>query len=80
MQILNTPFVLYKNIPQERYSPFKDRHIPIHVRNLETFKKNKENENKKIENEIFQKKVAQYIKFKKNETAINNHFKLLNII
>ena len=80
MTILKENFVLYKNIPSERYSPYKDRHIPIHLRNLETVKKNKKTEARKVENEILQKKVEQYIKYKKIETAINNHFKLLNII
>ena len=80
MPILKKPFVLYKNIPSERYGPYKDRHILIHDRNLETIKKNKKNEARKVEHEILQKKVEQHIKYKKIETAINNHFKLLNII
>lgn len=80
MKILNKPFVLYDNIPSRRPSPYKDRHIPIHIRNLVIVKKNKKNEIRKIETEILQKRVAQHIKYKKIETATNNHFKLLNII
>lgn len=74
------PLVLFKNIPSERYSPYKDRHIPLHARNLEMVKTRNKIEKRMIEKETLQKRTEQFIREKKIETAINNYFKLLNII
>jgi hypothetical protein len=74
MTIGSKPFVLFKNIPS------KDRHIPIHARNIEAFKKRQKVEKRMIEKEELQKRTEQFIREKKIETAINNHFRLLNVI
>jgi hypothetical protein len=74
------PFILLKSIPSERYAAYKDRHIPIHARNIEELKKRHKVEKRMIEKEELQKRTEQFIKEKKLEAAINNHFKLLNII
>lgn len=74
------PFVLFKKIPSERYAAYKDLHVPIHARNIEELKKRHKVEKRMIEKEELQKRTEQFIKEKKLEAAINNHFKLLNII
>lgn len=80
MTIGSRPFVLFKNIPSERYAPYKDRHIPIHARNIEALKKRHKVEKRMIEKEELQKRTEQFIREKKIETAINNHFRLLHVI
>lgn len=73
-------FVSFKNIPAERYVPYKDRHASIHAHNIEELKKRHKVEKRIIEKEERQKRTEQFIKEKKLEAAITNHFKLLNII
>ena len=80
MKILIKSQVSFKSLPPERYAPCKDRHIPIHIRNIEAAKKNHKNNKQKIEKDVLLKKAEQFIRYKKIETAINNHFKLLNVI
>lgn len=80
MTIGTKPLALFKNIPSERYSPYKDRHVPIHARNIEAIKKRHKTEKRMIEKEELQKRTEQFIREKKIETAINNHFRLLNVI
>lgn len=80
MTIGSKPFVLFKSIPSERYAPYKDRHIPIHARNIEAAKKRQKVEKRLIEKEELQRRTELFIREKKIETAINEHFRLLNVI
>lgn len=73
-------FVLYKNIPSERYIPFKDRHRPLHVRNQEFIKERMKTEKrtnlKEMANDI--KEEIRYQRKLDKEYAA--HKRLLNII
>lgn len=80
MTVALKPMALFKSIPSERYTPYRDRHIPIHARNMEVSKKRLKTEKNLIEKETLQKNITQYVRVKKIETAINNYFKLLNVI
>ena len=74
------PYALFKNIPKERYTSYKDRHIPIHTSNLEAAKKADKTEKRLLEKEELKQRTQAFIKEKKIETSINNYFKLLNIV
>ena len=80
MRYESKPLALFKSIPKERYSVYKDRHAPIHTRNLEAAKKSHKSEKRLAEKEDLKKRTQEFIKEKKIETAINNYFKLLNIV
>lgn len=79
--ISKTTLVFYKHIPAERYAAYKDRHRPIHARNIEVIKKRMKVEKRTREREVVthtQKEITRERKIEK-EYAISRH-RLLNII
>lgn len=74
------PFILLKNIPSERYTPYKDRHIPIHARNQEVIKKRLKTEKKLIERNEHEKLRLEILREKKVEKEMAAQYKLLNVI
>ena len=80
LMIEKTVFVLYKNIPSERYAPYKDRHRPIHARNQEVIKTRMKVEKRLIEHENAER-IKEEIRFERRiEKEIAAHKRLLNII
>lgn len=80
MTYKSKPLALFKNIPSERYTQYKDRHLAVHNRNLEATKKTQKAQARMTEKEDLKIRTQEFIKEKKIETAISNYFKLLNIV
>lgn len=73
-------FVLYKNIPSERYTPYKDRHRPIHARNQD-FIKNRIKTEKRSNLKEMVKEINEEIRYQRRiEKEYAAHKRLLNII
>lgn len=73
-------FVLYKNIPSERYTPYKDRHRPIHVKNQEVIK-NRMKIEKRANLKEMAKDIKEEIRYQRRiEKEYAAHKRLLNII
>lgn len=73
-------FVLYKNIPSERYTPYKDRHRPIHVKNQEVIKNRMKTE-KRANLKEMAKDIKEEIRYQRRiEKEYAAHKRLLNII
>lgn len=73
-------FVLYKNIPSERYTAYKDRHRPIHVKNQE-FIKNRMKIEKRANLKEMAKDIKEEIRYQRRiEKEYAAHKRLLNII
>lgn len=80
MTINSRPFILLKNIPSERYVPYKDRHRSIHAHNMEVIKHRHKTEKRKLER-YDEKKLAEKIEYeKKVEKEVAQQYRLLNII
>lgn len=73
-------FIIYKNIPSERYSLHKDLHRPIHARNLDVVKKRIKLEKRLMEKEIIENVNAEIRYQRRIEKEYAAHKRLLNII
>lgn len=73
-------FVIYKNIPSERYAPYKDRHRPIHARNQDVIKSRMKLEKRLMEKEIVEDMKEQIRYQRRVEKEYAAHRRLLNII
>lgn len=73
-------FVIYKNIPSERYAPYKDRHRPIHTRNQSVIKSRIKLEKRLMEKEIVENMREEIHYQRRVEKEYAAHKRLLNII
>ncbi|MEA9356210.1 hypothetical protein SHI21_08355 [Bacteriovorax sp. PP10] len=73
-------FVIYKNIPSERYAPYKDPHRPLHARSLDVVKKRIKLEKIMMEKEIVENMKEEIRYQRRVEKEYAAHRRLLNII
>lgn len=78
--IEKTTFVIFKNIPEERYAPYKDRHRVIHARNQEVVKTRYKTEKRLIEKELVENRNEEIRYQRRIEKEYATHKRLLNII